>query len=796
MAKSKKTQPSKPGKTRKPRAQKEGGPKRWLVAQRVGTYARLVKRDTGNEVPMGSALEAAVATPVAQDLWLDRLSEYKRRKVDVAPAPAAAAAAAPGFGPEGAFVPGAQNWAPLGPRVVLNGQAKGNPPVGGRIAGIAVAPGGSLVYAASANGGVFRTDDGGMTWRSLMDAFDVDPTDFASTSLACGAIAIDPTNPDRIYVGTGEGDTHGMFEDRIVHALPAYRGIGPIRSDDGGLTWIREQTRAGSPRLAGKAFFSLAVDPNDPEHVIAATTEGLYERVITAGQPPEWVSRRSMIHASVIATTKNGATRFYAAEWGIGVFQSNDGVTWNAIGTGFPTTNTGRIALAAHARNPKVLYALVATAGGALRGVYRLDLTTLVWKALTNPPTLLPSPQGTYDLAIAVDPSDDALLYLGGSYVDTTPYPASIWRCRVSAAGSITSASIGENAHADVHVLVHTPGDPDALWTGTDGGIFLNRNPRASGIFDARNDGLACLCPNFIAQHPTDPNILFCGLQDNGTARTLGGPVWTHITGGDGGYCVINWADPAQVLVYANGDVYRSTNGGQGGWSGHSFGFRLMTYPIVGTPMNPAKKAEAKIVALAAVDTVFVSNDFGLTWTAVLTIPGVEIYSLVFATPKRLFAGTTSGDVYRLDKGTTKWTSKRIDDAAAGPLGLRGPISDIGVDWSDATRSSLYIALGGTGDYRHVWRYNGTKWDSRSGPAHANNLIDVEHNAITVDPMKANHVYVGADIGVWRSTDGGKKWEPLPNALPDAPVFDLQVHPSRRLLRAATHGRGIYEWAL
>jgi photosystem II stability/assembly factor-like uncharacterized protein len=509
---------------RNPKTERDGGPKEWLVAQRLGTYARLVPRDAGGEEAIG--LEAAAAVTVAQDLWIDRLAEYKRRKVATAPP-----AAAVGEGYEAAFVPGAQNWAPLGPSVVMNGQAQGNPPVAGRISGLAVTAGGQRLYAASANGGVFRSDDGGMTWRSLMDAFDVDPTNFASTSLACGAIAIDPANADRIYVGTGEGDTHAMFDHRIVHALPAYRGIGPIRSDDGGKTWILERTEAASPTLAGKAFFALAVDPDDADHVIAATTEGLYERVITAGQP-EWISRRPNIHASVIAVTISGGPRFYAAEWGAGVVQSDDGTTWTDLATGFPTTDVGRIALAAHPSDPRYVFALVATSNGAVEGVYRLDVATSKWKKLSNVPPILPSPQGSYDLAIAVDPSDDAWIYLGGSYANVNPYPASIWRCKIAANGSITATSIGENAHADVHVLVHTPGDSNALWTGCDGGVFLNRDPRGTGIFSARNDGLACLCPNFIAQHPTDPNILFCGLQDNGTARTLGGPVWTHVTGG------------------------------------------------------------------------------------------------------------------------------------------------------------------------------------------------------------------------------------------------------------------------
>ena len=75
-------------------------------------------------------------------------------------------------------------------------------------------------------------------------------------------------------------------------------------------------------------------------------------------------------------------------------------------------------------------------------------------------------------------------------------------------------------------------------------------------------------------------------------------------------------------------------------------------------------------------------------------------------------------------------------------------------------------------------------------------LLDVEHNALAVDRASPNNIYVGADIGVWHSADGGRNWELFQNGLPDAPVFDLQFHPTQRLLRLATYGRGIFEIAV
>ncbi len=829
---------SAPAKKRSPKATvtvRESGPRKWLFPILESAYTVLAPRGAlatrGGGIPRGRVRaggkrapgtfrsqlqpgegENVLSSPSA-DIWVDRLREYKLRK-------AASFIARTTRGPAipGAIVPGAKNWSPLGPSVVLNGQAQGFPSVGGRISGIAIAPGGQIVYAASANGGVFRSDDAGQSWRSLMDSFDLDPTNFASTSLACGAIAIDPRDPNRIYVGTGEGDTHALFSSRIVNSLPAYRGIGPIRSDDGGATWVVENTAPGSPGLAGKAFFALAVDPTNRENVIAATTDGLYQRTIGAGGKPSWVRRRPGVHSSVAVTSSTSSTRFFAAEWGKGVFQSPNGQTWSALAANFPTAQVGRIALGVQPNNRTVAYAFVADVNGLALGVYRRESANGFWTKIANVPDVLPSDngssQGDYDLAIAVDPNDANLIYLGGSYfADGNFWPASIWRCRVQTSGTGyrfgSATSIGVRAHADVHVLTHAPGDSNALWVGGDGGAFLNRDPRNSTNFGSRNNGLACLCPTFFGQHPTDPNVLFCGLQDNGTARTAGGAVWKHVNWGDGGYCLINWANPQQVLVFANGTVYRATDGGldHDSWTPKEFPWAMMTEPIVSAPYNPASPADARLVALGSAKqigntvrpVVYLSPDFGVTWPTVVPIPTTAgIYSLAFASATRFFVGTSAGEVFRVQRTGTAWNVTRIDNVPAHPLGLQGLISDIAIDWADASLGSIYVAFGGLGDARRVWRFNGIGWEVRSGPAGASsgNLLDVEHNALCVDPVAPNNVYVGADIGVWHSSNRGLNWEPLPNGLPDAPIFDLQIHPTRRLLRATAHGRGLYEFPL
>ncbi len=727
-------------------------------------------------------------------IWQRRLSEYHRRRA-VVPAPGLPAAPVPA------------RWSPLGPSVVMAGQAVGRPAMGGRVSGIAIAPGGKLVYAASANGGVFRSDDGGMSWRPLMDGFDQNPTNFACTSLACGAIAIDSKDPRRVYVGTGEGATHALFNNRLTNALPAYRGIGPIRSEDGGENWVCEATDAGSPPLAGEAFFALAVDPANREHVVAATSRGLYQRTVQPGGDPVWTLRRAGVHSSVVVVASGGTTRFIAAEWSRGILESTDGVHWAPLGEGFPAANVGRITLGVQPDNTDLAYAMVSDMTGGLLGLFRFDRPGGRWKEVKSPPKVFPAQghQGDYDLALAVDPKDAGWVYLGGSfYEDGMYWPASIWRTQVTASGGgykAASAPIGVRVHADVHVLAHSPGDSNALWAGCDGGVFLNMAPRTTDKFQSRNNGLACLCTNFFAQDPEDPATLLCGLQDNGTARSQGGLLWKHVNSGDGGYCIINWAKPDLVLSFANGSVYRATDGGQGNgsWDMHSFPWGMMTEPIVTTPYNPSRPAEANVVALGAARELYISTDFGETWptSPTLVVPGHGgIFALAFASAKRLFIGTASGEVFRADRSGKAWKLARLDNVPAGPLPLRGLVSDLAVDWTDPGRDSVYLVLGGMGDFRHVWHFDGTAWTSASGTQDGAKLLDVEHNALAVDREEPTHLYVGADIGVWHSPDKGQTWSPLSTGLPDAPVFDLQIHPTRRLLRAATHGRGLFEYPL
>jgi hypothetical protein len=748
----------------------------------------------------------------------DLVAEYRRRQQAALPPP-------PGIPPppEAPAPPPANNWIPIGPSVLRQGQGGVQPPTSGRVTAIAVAPGGLRIYAGAANGGVWRSDDKGFTWRSLMDAFDLNPTQAAADSLAVGAVAINPANPDRVYVGSGEGSAASYF------------GVGPIVTSNGtsnAPSWTTEPVAAGSPTLAGSSFYALAVDPADPERVVAATLQGVYRREPDGAGGFQW-ARKTLpgfvggTVTSVVVATAGGVVTYYAARSGGPVFSSADGHTWSAVGTGFPAASVGRVGLAVRTTDPSVVYALIAHSSTSLvLGVWRLDTADNTWRQVAGHPANLfgtSSPgQGWYDLAIATDPNDASRIYLGGSTVlSGGDWSGSLYRCAVTASGtgagltySMVPTFIGGAIHADVHALAHAPADSNSLWAGCDGGMFHSENPTsASTTFRACNTGLQTLTMEHLGQHPTEDAVLFCGTQDNGTVRFTGEEAWLYSGGGDGGFNVVNWNDPYRILrTYVGGAVQRSSNGGQR-YSYASvnvplaMGEQCLFYaPLAGTPYDPASStpaADADRVAFGSIRP-WVSDTFGGGWQSIPanTLAGDSlngrIRSLAFASASRFYAGTTAGGVYRFDRNAAGvWSRTALHTMGGGStLGLAGRVTDIAVDPANADR--IYITFGGTGDFRHVWYFDGAAWAARSGPAVGDpaSLLDVQANAIVADPANPAHLYVGADIGVWRSLDGGATWAVYSEGLPDAAVLDLSLHHPRRLLRAATHGRSVYERTL
>ena len=500
--------------------------------------------------------------------------------------------------------------------------------------------------------------------------------------------------------------------------------------------------------------------------------------------------------ASVVVAKSATVKRFYASQ-GSAVFQLTGRGDVDSARDRLSGDERRAVALAVQPTNPDNVYALAAaSADWTVRGVWRLDNGTgasPTWREVTGAPADLfgtGTGQGWWDIAIAVDPTDINRLYLAGSTRSSgaagpDTWSSALYRSIVSSGSgagltySMSNTAIGANIHADLHRLAITPGDSDNLWVCSDGGLFMAEDAAAAATFRDRNTGLNTITCEHLSLHPTHGAVALVGGQDHGTMRYVGEEAWLHMAPGDGGYSVINWNDPYKMIVtYPSTIVRRFTDGGTRYNYTHvslNSGDPALFYaPMVGTPVNTAAPAEAERVAIGTTRP-WISATFGGGWTSIPAGTTADqlgagnsfrIRSMVFASAQRLYVGTMNGRVYRYDEAGGAWTQRRIDDDGGLPSTFAVPVTDIAVDPNDSTGASIYITFGGMlNDARRVWRYNGSTWASASGTG-ATGLLDVQFGAVACDPDNPTHVYAGADIGVWRSTNSGATWQVFSEAFP------------------------------
>lgn len=487
-------------------------------------------------------------------------------------------------------------WLPLGPSVVLGGQASGDPRVAGRVRDLAVEPTeGRRLYAATGSGGVWYSDSRGVSWEPL-DAFAASPNRNTQTpvgnSLSCGAIhvewgAADDGSQDVVTVGTGEiyGTTSGGPGGKLS-GVGILRATGPAT----GSTWSREAVgAAGDIDLRGRGFYRIVSDPSDSSVVLAATTFGLIAR----NADGTWRRTTFISRALDVAFTRH-ADRVRVWVAGASVLSVDESTTPPAS----PTIDPAGLSFRA-VTLPNVLNRVVASTGRTHRtrlalavgadqddlwvlgrrdppgtGSFEpahcwhvdasLDLTTGTPSATEVsglPPELFGgNDQSDYDMAIAAHTSVDDRLWVGGSTVLIDGvWNASLYQLAVarSTSGGVTTFTatptlVGRGIHADVHSIRIAPspstGGEVSVWVGCDGGVFLSDRDGDPNSYFSRNTGLATLEPGFVASHPTNDGIVAAGMQDNGVCVRSGDTVWVEPFRGDGGGLVFDPSHPNRFI--------------------------------------------------------------------------------------------------------------------------------------------------------------------------------------------------------------------------------------------------------
>jgi hypothetical protein len=664
----------------------------------------------------------------------------------------------------------ARTWTPIGPRPITSGSTTNS----GRLTAIAIHPTDpNIIYVGGAQGGVWKTVDGGASWVPLTDD---------QCSLAMGSIALDPANPEIVYVATGEQNFSG----------DSYYGCGILKSVNGGQTWtevgrsVITGNGARRPRISRVIVDKFTANSANTI-VFAATDAGLF-RSLDAGAT--W-SQTTGPAGAVTDIVADPATQgvFYAANGNIGgslsngVYKSIDsGLTWSK--TSMPAVNAGRISLALAPSAPATIYAAVQAANNAgpnanaLLGIWQSTDGGGNWTQKHGADQSLCSQQCWYDLVIAVDPTNASTLFLGGvEFFKSTDSGATFPR--------ISNASI----HVDQHAIAFHPTIPTTVFAGNDGGIFRLADGETNWTSLNTNLELTQFYSG-VSVSPTSATMILGGTQDNGTLQWGGIGTWPQVVGGDGGFTALDQLTGgtafAETQWTANsgfsGPRRRDASAGQSQFLLKLNGINtsdsaLFIPPMVMDPLRP------RIVFFGTAN-LYRTDNSGDLWTKIgtrLTASGFGSIASIGVAPSdtmTVYVGSSDGRVsYTHDLGLT-WT-------AATGTGI-GPVTDIAVDPRDA-RTAI-IVQSNFSSAGKVFRTvdGGATWANLTL-----NLPSMPVLAVVLEPGSRD-ITIGTDLGVFTLPNGASSWTPVLNGLPNIAVYDLVFDAPRSRLIAATHGRGMF----
>lgn len=710
-------------------------------------------------------------------------------------------------------------WAPLGPSVVYNGQiGLASLPVSGRVTAIAIDPVDfdNVIYVGTALGGVWKTKDGGQTWRPLTDDH---------LSLAVGAMAIDKNPPHHLYVASGESNI----------ATDVFRGTGMTIYDPVLDTWAFKNDT--STLLTNVMSSAIIVDSRSAPNIriLIGTDNGLIEsndngetwHLLLMFPLPVPQPRVTDVVLNAGATVNED--RLYVALEFDGVYRKDGTEEFKPLHGKI----RGQLPLVADVRritlamcpdrdHRKRLYALYARRNGSVKGIYVTDDGGNTWERAGNAPRSI---QANYNAVLAVHPTDPDRVFFGEE---------DLWRSKTAGA---RWTRVSKTIHVDQHAMAFHPKDPDnKIWAGNDGGVWFSSD--GGNTWQSRNRGLQTMQYYSVAQHPDEESILLAGAQDNGVQRFEGHPAWNQVDDGDGFFCAIDSDKPSHWYAsYVFEDdqggvraISRSDDAGdKGSWSlivngiGNSDTDPDPFYvPFVLDPSNSE-------VLYLGTSKLYRTTNRGVEWTPVInasdrtefktgnrpeqTITAICVHP---GDPATVYVGTFDGQFWRLrreDDAKGIYTVIKLSPVLPLPaVSLPAKyIADIAVPAGAPASDRVYVAIGSDHDPQlpnikpetdRLFRSDdrGLTWKTlNSGldlppiqgvpiPHHANPV-----NAIVLDPDNPTHVYIGCDIGVFKSTESGDSWTQFSENLPNCAIADLQLHNKKRLLRAATIGRSIWE---
>jgi photosystem II stability/assembly factor-like uncharacterized protein len=677
--------------------------------------------------------------------------------------------------------------------------------IGGRTRAIVIHPDPpNRIWVASTGGGVWRSDDGGNSWS---------PVDDKMANLAVCSMVMDPTDPDVVYAGTGEGFTDGRDNRDDL------RGAG--------IFWTRNGTQWSQvPGTKQFHYVNRLAISKDGKVLLAATQEGIYR-----SEDPGRITW-TLILPGLMADVKfdpSDNQKAVAGGWrnGTAYYSTNGGKTWSTASLATPWE--GRVELAYAAKDPSTVYASVEMDTGEIWRSTDGGKTYEKRDGLNENgvPANYLGEQGWYDNAIWVgDPKDSDLVMVGG--ID-------LWRSTDggNTLERISQWNIDESAHADHHaVAAHPEYDSDTnntVFFGNDGGIYKMEDVKTVGGGPDHAQGWINLVNGYAvtqfysgAGNPNTGTIIG-GAQDNGTlAYTPADGVngWKEIFGGDGGFGAADSTDDRYFYgEYVWLELHRNDDGATSSdkwWEryidGRFWNENLGNWDWKPLPFHipDARRGSlgALFIAPFALDpndsnrilaggaTLWRTNDAktqntdtkGPTWSAIKAPVGSFISAIAIAPgdSATVWVGHVNGEVYKSANATHDAPSwELIGEAGQKPLPRGRYCTRIVID--PKNHNGVYVTFGG---YRraNVWKTtNGDKDWTDIGIS----LPEAPVRGLAIHPRNSEFLYVGTGVGVFTSEDAGESWSPTNEGPTNCPIFDFFW--MNETLVCVTYGRGMFQ---
>ncbi|MFH1159511.1 MAG: T9SS type A sorting domain-containing protein [bacterium] len=654
------------------------------------------------------------------------------------------------------------NWVSMGPSLIPAPGPAGYEGLG-RLNVIAFHPTDiNKLYVGSPSGGMWQTTDGGLTWVTHTDTL---PT------LGVSAIVVDYSNPSKILIGSG---------DRDAGDAP---GLGVLKSLDGGLTWSFSKTGMGD-RTVGK----ILQHPTNSSIFLAATSGGVYRSTDGGATWAQSVSG----NFKDICFKPNDPNIVYAAKNSDFFRSTNNGTSFTQITSGITAGQRGAIAVTP--ANPNYVYFVQSNNSSGFKGLYRSTDAGLNFTTRSTTPNILDwscngsgsGGQGWYDLAIAADPLNAEIIYVGGVDVWKSTNSGTSWAINSHWYGGCGVPAV----HADCHYLAYSPVN-GTFWACNDGGVYFTTN--GGTTWTDRTETMTIGQIYKLGQSQTVKAEVINGFQDNGTYTHMA-TGWLQSGGGDGMECAVDYTNASYTyFTIYYGDIFRLYNNGNelqiagNGIFGINEGGAWVTPFILSE--SDAKMMFVGFKNIWRCSDVRTTNS--LTWTKISNNLGgsnssnLAVLEQSPANTDILYAARYDSKLFRTDNcmaGSPTWT----DLTSFLPAG--GTPSDLEAHPTDP--NTVYLALG---NYIYKSTNKGQSWTNISG-----NLPVIHISSVVCYENSPEGLYVGTDAGVYYKDPNTGTWIAFSAGLPaNAEVTELEIYydndsVTSDVLRASTYGRGLW----